>query len=200
MNPTDVVTASGLMHDPLIVGLAWVFGIVSFLFAIGKPIRDYLKSEKRDAGADSVLDARSGAETVLYNHLSEQVKEYRDIADKAFTERLEMMTRLAKLEGNDEDLKETREILGKLKARLDEKDAQIKKLLDDGADERKQFLAILQAKDSEIARRDDRISALEKAHKELELRLAKDEATVGFVACPFHTAVPFVSPEEGLVG
>lgn len=48
------VASQAAPHDPLLVGLAWVLGIVTLLIAIGKPIRDYLRTEKRADKVDLV--------------------------------------------------------------------------------------------------------------------------------------------------
>lgn len=199
MNSTELATqalANGAVaHDPLIVGLAWVSGIVALLIAMGVPIRNYLRDSKREDKADQVGDARASAESTLYNHLSEQIKSYRDIADKAFKERNELVERVARLEENVKILDETKLTLDKLKLRLedkdrrlDEKDEEIRQLLVQAADERSKFLNILTQKDTEIAKRDERILSLEQRQRELEIRLAKDEVSMGVVPCPFHSS------------
>lgn len=179
----DVVTPS-LMGDPLLQGLAWVVGVVSLVIAIGKPIRDYIRQERRASKEDVVGAARSAAEVVLYTHLSEQVKEYRMIADAAFRERNELIQRVAALEVRSSDLEVAKDLIDRLKVRLDEKDAQIQSFLTQASEERGQFMKILSEKDSEIQKREERISVLEGKTRDLELRLARDEARMDLPKCP----------------
>lgn len=196
------VASQGMTHDPLILGLAWVVGIVTLLIAIGKPLRDYVRGEKRATGEDKVEDAKTSAETTLYNHLSEQIKQYREISDKAYTERNALVERVARLEEKTSVLEETKAILDRLKAKLEEKDrkleekdAEIRRLIDQASEERKKFLQILQSKDGEIAKRDERITSLEQRQRELEVRLAKDELSCPVFPCPFHSANVSVSDQ-----
>lgn len=154
-------THPGVQSDPLMLGLAGIVGVVTLVIAIGKPIRDYLRQEKRQDKADIVGDARSSAEAVLYNHLSEQVTEYRRIADEAFRERNALISRVAALEAKAVELEQARALTSQLQAYLSEKDAQLQALLASAAEERKEFLAILRDKDTEIQRRDIRIAELE---------------------------------------
>lgn len=185
-------------QDPLLVGLAWVAGIVALVVAIGKPIRDYLRSDKRDSAADQVIDAKAGAEAVLYTHLAEQVSQYRTIADAAYKERNDLIQRVGSLEAKAQDLVDARASIENMKARLEEKDRQIRELLSQSADERKQFLAILQAKDAEITRRDERILSLETRQRELEMRLVKDETSMGLHICPWQQSGAKLS-EQGFI-
>lgn len=201
MNGAVVETAvtqaasQGVFHDPLILGLAWVVGLVTLLLAIGKPLRDYVRGERRDDRTDQVGDAKASAESTLYQHLSEQVKQYREIADTAFKERNALVERVARLEEKTALFEETKTALDRLKARLnekdaklEEKDAEIRRLIQQAAEERSKFLAILTQKDTEIAKRDERILSLEQRQRELEIRLAKDEVSMGVIPCPFHSS------------
>lgn len=173
-----------IAHDPMVIQLTWVVAVITLVFGIGKPIRDYLKSEKREAKVDVVTDAKSDAETVLYNHLSDQINQYRKVADEAFKDRTNLIMRVAALEAKTEDLAEQKALVEKLKIRLDKKDEEIQLLLSQAADERKQFLAILQSKENEIAKRDERILILEQRTQELEIRLMKGESTINAFTCP----------------
>lgn len=193
----DVITPS-LMGDPTLQGLAWVVGIVSLVIAIGKPIRDYIRQERRASKDDVVGAARSAAEVVLYNHLSEQVKEYRMIADAALRERNELIQRVAALEVRSSDLEVAKDLIERLKVRLDEKDAQIQALITQASEERVQFLKVLSEKDSEIQKREERISVLGGKTRDLELRLARDEARMTLPLCPLIGKPKF--DEEALAG
>lgn len=211
MNPTAVdaatqaLSSGAVAHDPLIVGLAWVAGIVALLISIGLPIRNYIRDQHRAAGEDRVVDAKSSAEATLYTHLSQQVEQYRKIADEAYKERNDLVGRVAALEAKTQVLEETKATLDRLKKKLEdkdikieEKDAEIRKLLTQAAEERQQFLSILQAKDAEITKRDERITSLEERQRELETRLMRDEISIGVVQCPFHGSGVVVS-DTGLI-
>lgn len=143
---------SGVQSDPLMIGLAWFAGIVTLAIAVGKPIKDYLRSENRQDKVDLVGDARSSAEAVLYNHLAEQVTEYRRIADEAFRERNALISRVAALEAKAIELDQARALTAELQVRLADKDAQIQALIAASSLERAEFLSILRVKDNEIKR------------------------------------------------
>lgn len=145
-------TPSGVQSDPLMIGLAWFVGIVTLAIAVGKPIKDYLRSENRQDKVDLVGAAKSSAEAVLYNHLAEQVTEYRRIADEAFRERNALISRVAALEAKAIELDQSRALTADLQVRLAEKDAQIQALIAASSLERAEFLSILRVKDNEIKR------------------------------------------------
>lgn len=186
------IAASVPPSDPILSGLAWVAAIVAAIIAIGLPIRNYVRGEHRATAEDKVGDARASAESTLYLHLAEQVSQYRTIADKAYQERNALVDRVARLEEVTKVIDEAKVTMERMKAKLEykdmkleEKDQELKKLISQSNDERKQFLAILQAKDAEIARRDERIMSLEERLRELEVRLGKDEQRMTSPACPF---------------
>jgi chromosome segregation ATPase len=140
--------------------------------------------KSRVSAAQSHADVSiASAEAVLYQHLSEQITAYREIADRAMTERNQMVDRIARLEAASDAFAEAKVTMSRMAKRLEDQDAQITKLLADFTEERKTLLAILQDKDGAIAQRDQRILALETRQSELERRLHSDEAILG---CPFH--------------
>lgn len=181
-HPADTIS-----HDPILIQLTWAVALVTLVIALGKPIRDYLRGERSADKNEKVQSAKTEAETTLYTHLSEQVSQYRTIADQAFRERNDLISRVANLEAKAEDLEESRELVANLKARLDHKDEEMREMLQEASKERKQFLDILQAKDSQIASRDERILSLETGFRELELRLARSEASSAPFSCPLAT-------------
>ncbi len=168
----DVVTHT-VINDPTMQGLAWVAGIVALIIAIGKPIRDYIRQERRAAKEDTVGAARSSAEVALYTQLAEQIKEYRAIADAAFRERNELIQRVAALEARAKDFQEAQEEIAKLQANLGAKDRLIQDLIAKSAEERQQFLRLIQDKEREIQEREERISVLEKKIRIMEEELLK---------------------------
>jgi len=187
-------TSPSLVQEPIVQGLTWVAGLVAILFGIGKPIRDYIKREKRDTAEGAALDARSNAETVLYTHLSNQITEYRNLAEIATSERNELIKRVAALESTIRDTSNLEELLDHLKKKLDEKDLKIETCLSEWSVERKKFLDILSAKEEELSRRDQRIYALETRQRELELRLTRDEKNLVPNNCPLRSQDFKVSP------
>lgn len=176
------------MHDPVILQLTWAVAVVALIVAVGKPIKDYLRGERKATKEEIVDEAKMSAEYSLYHHLEEQITQYRVVADQAFSERNELVARLGLLEARAEDLIAQKELVEHLKIRLDRKDEEMRQLLQEAAQERKQFLAVINSKDAEIAKRDERILSLEKGQKELEIRLAKEERFVQTFVCPMDTA------------
>lgn len=187
--PETVVEAAGglsgiptqFQNDPVYLGLAWIIGIVVLLLAIGKPLKDYLRQEKRSDKEDQVDVAKAGAESILYTHLAEQISQYRQIVDTSFKERNDLVKQVADLQSHSREHEYQKALVEKLKSRLDQKDQQLKTLLEQTAEERGRFLMILQGKEQEILRRDERIYKLEQWLKEMETRLAVDEDALKYV-------------------
>lgn len=182
--PKEVNTS--LLSDPVFGLLTWVVALVALIISIGKPIKDYLRGEHREDKKDKVIDSKANAESVMYDQLSSQVAQYRQMADTAYRERNDLIQRVGALEAKAEDLVEQKQLVEKLKIRLDKKDEDIHGLLAQATEERQQFLAILKAKDAEIAKRDDRILMLERGLRELEMRLMKEEKVVQTFICPLE--------------
>lgn len=158
------VAQSVVSADPTLVGLGWVVAIGTIMAALSAPLRDLLrknrdKEEKEESESEAKVDAakasadasKSSAEAVLYQHLSEQVNAYREIADQAYRERNSLVERVAKLEAKSDALDEARKTMIRMARRLDEQDKQIQSLISNAELERSKFLELLQAKDGEIA-------------------------------------------------
>lgn len=191
--PAEVALAA----DPTLVGLGWVVAVGTIMAALTAPLRSILKKSKNEEEAEATKEragqkaaaaasadmSKSSAEAVLYQHLSEQVTAYREIAHQATKERNALVERIAKLEADSETFAETKKTMAAMGLRLSEQDAQIQKLISDSNEERSKFLDILQAKDAAITRRDERIEMLERGQRELEARIQSDEVLLG---CPFH--------------
>lgn len=181
--PKEAIHPS-LLNDPVFGLLTWVVALVALIISLGKPIKDYLRGEHREDKKDKVNDSKANAESSMYDQLSSQVAQYRELANTAYRERNDLIQRVGALEAKAEDLVEQKQLVEKLKDRLDKKDEEIRDLLAQATDERKQFLAILNAKDAEIAKRDDRILLLERGLRELEMRLADEERITQTFICP----------------
>lgn len=183
---TDVVSVAGATltappSDPVLQAIAWLVAVVIALLAIGKPLKDYVRGERRNSKVDMVDDAKSAAEATLYTHLSEQVTQYRMLADSAFQQNAELNHRIAVLEAAEKDHARVASVVDKMKKKLDEKDAAIASLMREASEDRNRFFRILEAKE-------DQITSLEKRQRELEARLAADERGRVF-SCPYHTEV-----------
>lgn len=171
-------------QDPVYQILTWTIAIVALAISVGKPIKDYLRGEKREDKKDRVEDSKAKAESVMYDQLAEQVLQYRHIADTAYKERNDLIQRVGVLEAKTETLAEQKQLVERLKEILDRKDEEIRSLMAQAAEDRKQFLEILNTKDIEIAKRDDRILMLERGLRELEIRLANEEMISQTFICP----------------
>jgi predicted nucleic acid-binding Zn-ribbon protein len=187
-----------LAHDPILIQMTWAVALVALVISVGKPIRDYIRGERRENSADKVTTAKSNAESMLYEHLSGQVSQYRTIADQAFKERNTLIERVAALESKAEELLESRAIIERLKDRLDQKDEEIRTLLQEFAEERKQFLVMLQTKDTEITKRDERIYTLERGLRELSERLARGENAISTITQPLRGGHRITDPKEDM--
>lgn len=181
--PKDVATPTAF-SDPVVQVLVWLAVVVGLLISIGTPLKNYLRNEHREDGKDKVGDAKANAESSLYEQFNQQLVQYRQLADTAYKERLDLIQRVGALEAKAEDLERQKRLVEKLKERLDKKDEEIRSLLSQAAEERRRFLDILQAKDRELASRDERILVLERGYAELESRLAQDEKVVNTFVCP----------------
>lgn len=196
MNPTaavDTVTKLQTNGDPLLELVKWALLIIVVIMMAAGPAMLYARKAKKDKNEDLVESAMSGAGSTLFNHLSQQVQEYRTIADTAYKERNVLFERVALLEAKSEEFTKANESLDRLKLKLEakdlfiqEKDGQLKELLDQASKERAAFMAILNRKDAELTKANERILALEKEVAELKVRLTSDEASMTRPLCPFH--------------
>lgn len=181
-----------MITNPVLTTLLIIVAVVVAAIAIGVPIKDYLRRDKRETGVDQVADAVAGAGAGLYQHLSEQLGQYREIADRAFAERNLLIERVARLEERDAQFDALKTSYDRLKERLDEKDRkleekdeELRNILAASSDERNQFLEIIRRKDTDIISRDERILKLEEGYRQLELRLAQEENQLKSFVCPF---------------
>lgn len=204
MNPQAAIDA--VVHiptngDPVLEAAKWVFLILIWVGILSLPFLTIMNKKNKDRNENTVESAIAGAGSTLYSQLVKQMEEYRTIANTAYQERNDLIERVGKLEAIAEQYRATKEVVERLRVKLDLKDQEIRKLLDEGAKERETFLAILTKKDSEIIRRDERILTLERSMHELELRLIRDESSAGFGAhaCPFTTPGTQISDSGAIV-
>ena len=185
----EVLNSIPTNGDTVLDAAKWVILVVLILLIGAIPFMMIMNKKNKDRNENIIETAISGAGSALYTQLVKQIDEQREIANNAYKERNDMMARLAKLEQVSEQYAETKLTVDRLRVKLDLKDQEIRKLLEQGANERAKFFEILTTKDNDIIRRDLRIEQLEKQMTALQIRLARDEARniVGQAACPFTT-------------
>lgn len=162
--------------DPFLTFLKWAVVILLVMLLGAKPLMEYIRQRSSD-GAERSKD---NAEVTLYTHLAEQVREYRTLADKAIDERNTLLIRVTELEYRVERFAELQTRFAGIQQRIEQKDETIALLIQQGNDERRRFMELLEAKD-------ERYAALEASHRALEIRVTKDEARMDFV-CPMTPA------------
>lgn len=174
--------------DTVLEAAKWVFFLVILLGAGSVPFMMLLRKRNKDSNENKVESAMAGASSSLYNHLSSQLEEYRKSAQNATRDRDEMLIRITRLESMSEQFELSKQSVDRLKVKLDLKDQEIRSLIAAAAEERAAFLAVLLAKDKEIDARDERITQLENAVHDLEIRLVRDEnRQIIAASCPFIT-------------
>lgn len=189
MNPqTAIELANSIPSDGDIVleAAKWVFFLVVLIGAGSVPFMMLLKKRHRDHNENKVESAMAGASSTLYTQLAAQIEEYRKTAHEAYKDRDELLVRVTRLEMMSEQFEVSKQSVDRLRVKLDLKDQEIRSLIATAAEERAAFLAVLVAKDKEIDARDARITQLENAVHDLELRLARDETRQSnMITCPY---------------
>lgn len=176
--------------DPTIDAAKWV-AFVLIIIGVGTyPFMMFMNKKTRDRNENQLDTAIASAGSSLYTQLIKQVDEYRKIADKAYSDRETLIARLNALELQVVLHTNDAAMVVALTARLDAKNAELSKLLEDVTKERAAFLEVLTEKEAAINLRDGRILQLEQSVHALQLRLVRDEARQIFGAhtCPFAKA------------
>lgn len=172
--------------DVVLEAAKWVFFLLVLLGAGSVPFMMLMKKRARDTNENKVESAMAGASSSLYNHLSSQLEDYRKSAQEASRDRDELLVRITRLEAMSEQFELSKQSVDRLRVKLDLKDQEIRSLISAAAEERAAFLAVLIVKDKEIDARDERITQLENAVRDLEIRLVKDETRqIAASSCPF---------------
>lgn len=178
MNPQDALTVVSEIRtngDYVLEAAKWVVFLVLLLGVGAVPLMMLLNKRHKDGNENRIESAITDAGSSLYTQLASQLEEYRKTAQEAHAGRDELLIRITRLEIISEQYETAKVTLEKLKLKLDAKDAEIKGLLTQAAEERALFLSVLMAKDKDIVVRDERITQLEKSVHEMELRLVLDE-------------------------
>lgn len=177
--------------DPVMDAVKWVIALVILVASAAYPVTAFLRRNREEADGTKLQSVISGAGSTLYTQLVAQLEEQRKLATDATTARASLQERVVALESSVSSGKEATLLVERLRSKLDEKDADIRALLSQAAKEREAFLAALQAKDTEISKRDERIHALERDAQALRIRLTRDEGRQMFTphVCPITAAV-----------
>lgn len=132
----------------------WVVVILLMVAGACLPFMMLINKKTKDKNTNVLETAISEVGSTLYTQLSKQVEEYRLAADSASKERNELVLRVAHLEAQIFSLESLRETNERLRSKLDVKDEEMKGLLAQGLDERKQFMDMLLLKNRDSLRRD----------------------------------------------
>lgn len=169
INKSIAVASQQPTHDPVYTGLGWVLILVMLGSAITVGVSQMLRMFKSGGAAN----AKDEAAASLYNQLSEQIQSTSAHLERSTRENAELVKRVAKLEACMEDYENTKELVDRLKAKLDDKDHEIRLQISQAADERRQYLELLKTKD-------DKIDHLERSVAELRERMLAGTT----VTCP----------------
>lgn len=179
------------MLESVPTGVSITSGVVGTLISAAWLARGALRRYSRDV-AETTKDR---AESNLYSQLSEQVTSYRQQADEAVKERNELVARVARLETKLEEYENLTEVVNRLKEKLDAKDKELldketefKNFVESSRLEREKFLEILQKKEEVINLRDTHLDEMTRKLHQMELRLSRDERTMGIHGCPYQSA------------
>lgn len=123
-------------------------------------------------------DARAGVYEQLQQQIAQQTESLAEAnrrIDSFANERNELVVKVGNLEGKLAALSRVAEENDRLRAKLDAKDAEIRKLISDHAAQIENMMNTIRGKDQVILSQVERMSALERQVSDLELRLAMDE-------------------------
>lgn len=179
MNTQDALAAVSNVQtngDYVLEAAKWVVFLVILIGMGSVPFMMILNKKNKDGNENKIESAITDAGSSLYTQLASQLEEYRKTAAAAHAGRDELLIRITRLEITAEQYEDSKATLEKLKVKLDTKDSEIKALIAQAAEERAMFLSVLVNKDKDIVARDERITLLEKAVHDMELRLALDES------------------------
>lgn len=176
--------------DPVLEATKWVVLILIVIASASVPLMMLRSKSTRDKNETTLETAISDVGSALYTQLGKQVEDYRLAADAANKERNDLVMKVAKLEAQLLSLEPAKELVERLRGKLDVKDAEIRNLLDQGLFERKQFMDMVSAKDKDISRRDDRIAQLERVTTALQVNAARSQAFTELTSDPHNTKSP----------
>lgn len=136
--------------DPVIDAAKWGALLIVVLLVGAVPLTRLINMRVKDRNENKLETAISDSGSTLYKQLVEQMNEYRRIADEAFRERNCLVKEVAELRNKVTELESIKETNDRLRDRIEQKDGQIRALLEQNAIERGRFLDALNAKDQFI--------------------------------------------------
>lgn len=136
--------------DPVIDAAKWGALLIVVLLVGAVPLTRLINMRVKDRNENKLETAISDSGSALYKQLVEQMNEYRRIADEAFRERNCLVKEVAELRNKVTELESIKETNDRLRDRIEQKDGQIRALLEQNAIERARFLDALTAKDQFI--------------------------------------------------
>jgi septal ring factor EnvC (AmiA/AmiB activator) len=154
-DPTTVAVAVDAMKgvpsgDPVIDAAKWGALLIVVLLVGAVPLTRLINMRVKDRNENKLETAISDSGSTLYKQLVEQMNEYRRIADEAFKERNCLVKEVAELRNKVTELESIKETNDRLRDRIEQKDGQIRALLEQNSIERTRFLDALNAKDQFI--------------------------------------------------
>ena len=154
-DPTTVAVAVDAMKgvpsgDPVIDAAKWGALLIVVLLVGAVPLTRLINMRVKDRNENKLETAISDSGSTLYKQLVEQMNEYRRIADEAFKERNCLVKEVAELRNKVTELESIKETNDRLRDRIEQKDGQIRSLLEQNSVERARFLDALNAKDQFI--------------------------------------------------
>ena len=154
-DPTTVAVAVDAMKgvpsgDPVIDAAKWGALLIVVLLVGAVPLTRLINMRVKDRNENKLETAISDSGSTLYKQLVEQMNEYRRIADEAFKERNCLVKEVAELRNKVTELESIKETNDRLRDRIEQKDGQIRALLEQNSIERARFLDALNAKDQFI--------------------------------------------------
>lgn len=154
-DPTTVAVAVDAMKgvpsgDPVIDAAKWGALLIVVLLVGAVPLTRLINMRVKDRNENKLETAISDSGSTLYKQLVEQMNEYRRIADEAFKERNSLVKEVAELRNKVTELESIKETNDRLRDRIEQKDGQIRALLEQNSIERARFLDALNAKDQFI--------------------------------------------------
>lgn len=154
-DPTTVAVAVDAMKgvpsgDPVIDAAKWGALLIVVLLVGAVPLTRLINMRVKDRNENKLETAISDSGSTLYKQLVEQMNEYRRIADEAFKERNGLVKEVAELRNKVTELESIKETNDRLRNRIEQKDGQIRALLEQNSVERARFLDALNAKDQFI--------------------------------------------------
>ena len=175
-DPTTVAVAVDAMKgvpsgDPVIDAAKWGALLIVVLLVGAVPLTRLINMRVKDRNENKLETAISDSGSTLYKQLVEQMNEYRRIADDAFRERNCLVKEVAELRNKVTELESIKETNDRLRDRIEQKDGQIRALLEQNAIERARFLDALNAKDQFIVELHRQVS-------DVRDRLTRDEKRI----------------------